>query len=96
MDNLTMIIALCTMLWYVIDRLKKMWSDLPYGKYITMCIAAVGSFAMVFSFDLDMLFALNIIQHVTVAGKVLTGLMFMGGSSALSEAIEMYRGNPKR
>ena len=87
MDALTLIIALSAVLWYCVDRFKPMWENVSWGKYITMLIAAAGSFGLVFSFNLDLVAALELVSEITVAGKILTGLVLMSGSSAISEII---------
>ena len=87
MEALSLIIALSAVLWYCIDRFKPMWENLSWGKYMTMLVAAVGSFALVFSFNLDIIAAIELVSEITVAGKVLTALVLMSGSSAISEII---------
>ena len=87
MEALSLIIALSAVLWYCIDRFKPMWENLSWGKYMTMLVAAVGSFALVFSFNLDIIAAIELVSEITVAGKVLTSLVLMSGSSAISEII---------
>lgn len=87
MEALSLIIALSAVLWYCIDRFKPMWENLSWGKYMTMLVAAIGSFALVFSFNLDIIAAIELVSEITVAGKVLTALVLMSGSSAISEII---------
>ena len=87
MDALTLIIALSAVLWYCIDRFKPMWENVSWGKYITILVAAVGSFSLVFSFSLDLVVALGLVAEASIAGKVLTALVLMSGSSAISEII---------
>lgn len=91
MDALTLIIALSAVLWYCVDRFKPMWENVSWGKYITMLVAAVGSFSLVFSFNLDLVAALELVAEITIAGKILTGLVLMSGSSAINEIIAKVR-----
>lgn len=91
MEALTLIVALSAVLWYCIDRFKPMWEALSWGKYITMLVAAAGSFGLVFSFNLDLVAALELVADVTTAGKILTGLALMSGSSAISEIISRVK-----
>ena len=91
MESLTLLVALSTVLWYCIDRFKPMWADLSWGKYLTIALAAVGSFAIVFSFGLDLVSAVGLVEDVTIAGQILTGLVLMGGSSAISEIISKIK-----
>jgi hypothetical protein len=92
MTALALIIALSAVLWYCIDRFKPMWEDVSWGKYITILVAAAGSFGLVFSFDLDIVAALELVESVSIAGKVITGLVLMSGSSAISEIIAKVKG----
>ena len=87
MDALTLIIALSAVLWYCVDRFKPLWETLAWGKYVTMAVAAFGAFALVFSFNLDVLAAIALVSEITTAGKIITGLILMSGSSAISEII---------
>lgn len=91
MDALALILALSAILWYCIDRFKPMWETVSWGKYITILVAAAGSFGLVFSFGLDIVAALGLFAEDTVAGKILTGLALMSGSSAISEIIEKIK-----
>lgn len=92
MDMIMIIIALSAILWYVIDNLKeKIWGGTKYSSYITIAIAALGSFALVFGYGLDIIFALGIVDHITVIGEVLTALAMMSGSAVVSEIVELFR-----
>jgi hypothetical protein len=92
MTALALTIALSAVLWYCIDRFKPVWEDVSWGKYITMLVAAVGSFGLVFSFNLDIIAALELVESVSIAGKIITGLVLMSGSSAISEIITKVKG----
>ena len=92
MDALTLIIALSAVLWYCVDRFKPMWENLSWGKYVTMLVAAAGSFALVFSFNLDLIAAIELVPEISIAGKIITGLILMSGSSAISEIIAKVKG----
>lgn len=92
MTALTLIIALSAVLWYCVDRFKPMWENVSWGKYITMLVAAVGSFGLVFSFNLDIVAALELVESVSITGKIITGLVLMSGSSAISEIITKVKG----
>ena len=83
------------MLWYVVDRFKSGWDALPYGKWITVIVAGIGSFGLVFSFGLDLIFACGLVDGVSMAGQILTGFVLMSGSSAISEVIARIKGEDK-
>lgn len=91
MESLTLIISLSAVLWYLIDRFKPLWEGLEWGKWITTACAALGSFALVFFFKLDVLCALTLVPDVTIAGQVITALVLTSGSSAISEIIERIK-----
>lgn len=95
MEMLTLIIALSAVLWYVVDRFKTGWDALPYGKWITVVVAGIGSFCLVFSFGLDLIFACGLVDSVSMAGQILTGFVLMSGSSAISEVIARIKGEDK-
>lgn len=92
METLTLIIALSAIMWYLIDRFKPLWENVTWGKYITIACAALGGFALTFSFGLDLLVACGLVEATSIMGQILTGLALMSGSSAISEIIEKIKG----
>ena len=91
MDLLALILMLSAVMWYVIDRVKPYWANVSWGKYITMGIAALFGFALSFGYQLDIVYALGLVTEVGVIGQVLTALVLMGGSSAVSEIISKVK-----
>ena len=92
MDSLTLILTMCTVMWYLIDNLKEnIWGGLPYSNYITIAVSAIGSFALSFSYNLDLLNALGLLPEVGMLGQVITALTMMGGSALVSEIVEKFR-----
>lgn len=91
MDMLFLVGAMSVIIWYIIDRLKELWVNVPYSKYITVGISAILSFACAFCFSLDILVGLGLIAEVSIMGQILTALVFMGGSSAVSELIGLVK-----
>ena len=92
MEMITLIIAMSAIMWYLIDRFKPLWSELSFGKYITIVISALFAFGLTFAFGLDLVFACGLFAEMTVAGQILTGLVLMSGSSAVAEIIERIKG----
>ena len=88
---LEIILLVSTVMWYIIDRLKVMWADLTYGKWITVGVSAVFAFVLAFFYHLDFMAAVGVTEAPTVIGTILTGFIFMGGSSALSELIKRLK-----
>lgn len=92
MEMLTLIITLSAIMWYLIDRLKVLWAELSFSKYITMAIAAVAGFSLAFGFKLDIVYACGLVPEVSALGTVLTAFTLMAGSSAVSELIGKIKG----
>lgn len=92
MEMLSLILALSAVLWFLVDRFKPIWEGLSFGKYITLLVAGIGAFALVFSFNLDLILACGLVEVTTIAGKIITGLVLMSGSSAVAEIIERVKG----
>ena len=92
MEMLSLILALSAVLWFLVDRFKPLWEGLSFGKYITLLVASIGAFALVFSFNLDLILACGLVEATTIAGKIMTGLVLMSGSSAVAEIIERVKG----
>ena len=66
MDSITLVLALSSIVWLIVDRLKPMWTNLVYGKYITTIVAGLLGAAGVFSFNLDLICALKVVSEVTI------------------------------
>lgn len=88
MEMLTLILALSTIIWYIVDNAKGVWANLSWHKYITIGVVAILAAAVVFTFGLDIIVALALTADVTIVGEVLTVLAIMSGSSAVAEIIE--------
>ena len=91
MSLLGLIVSFSVLMWYCIDRMKLSWEGFAYGRYITMAVAAVFAFALSFAYNLDLVYALELVGEITPMGKVLTSLLLMGGSSAISEVIDKIK-----
>ena len=92
METLGIIIAISTVIWYVIDRFKPLWEHLSGGKYITIGVSAILGTIAVITFNLDILVATGIVVDVTFFGMLCTVLLYMAGSSAIAEIIERIKG----
>lgn len=87
MSSIALILALSAIIWYVVDRFKPIWIDKPFGKYVTTAMAGALGAAMVFGYNLDLIYAMGIVNNISIVGKLITVLAFMCGSSAISEII---------
>lgn len=87
MSSIALILALSAIIWYVIDRVKVVWADVPHGKYITTAMAGVLGAAVVFGYNLDLVHAIGIVANISIVGQIITVLALMCGSSAISEII---------
>lgn len=92
MDILTLIIALSSIMWFLIDRFKPIWNDLSFGKWITIAVSAVAGFGLTFAFNLDVIYACGLVKEISLAGEIITGFVLMSGSSAVAEIIERIKG----
>ena len=94
-QGFTLILFVSTIIWYIVDRFKvELWDGTKYGRYITILLAAVLSFVAVFSFDLDVFYAAEMVDTTSAMGNVLTGLLLMSGSSAISIVVEKLGQSP--
>ena len=92
MSMIAIILALASMMWYIIDNLKdKLWAGKPYSSYITIAVSALGSFALVFGYGLDIVYALGFASSVTVICEIITALAMMAGSAVVSEIVDLFR-----
>ena len=87
MNSITLIMALSAVIWYVIDRVKVLWTDKSWGKYCTTGMAGLLGAAVVFGYNLDVVCAMGMASEMTIVGQALTVLALMCGSSAISEII---------
>lgn len=90
-EMLTLLFVLSTIIWFVIDRVKPFWSGLSFGKYVTIAVAAVLGAVVVFTYGIDILVALAVTNQVTIVGEILSTLVIMSGSSALSELLALIK-----
>lgn len=87
MDMLSLIVILSAIMWYLIDRAKKNWENKSWGKYVTIGCSAVAAFAISFGYRLDLIYALGVVDKVSLLGTILTAFSLMGGSSCIAEII---------
>lgn len=76
-------------IWILIDRFKPIWQDVKWSGYITNLVALVMGVAVAFTFDLDILVAMELADEVTILGKVFTAVALMGGSSCVHEILNI-------
>lgn len=75
-------------IWILVDRFKKIWEDSPYKSYITSAVALAFGIAVTFCYDLDLLFELQLVDYISIIGKIMTAIALMGGSSCINEILE--------
>ena len=91
MSMIYLVLAFSGVLWFLIDRFKPLWSDVSFGKYVTLGVSAVGSFALSFGFNLDLIQGFGLTEAISPLGIILTALVIMSGSSATAEIIEKVK-----
>lgn len=87
MDMLSLIVILSAIMWYLIDRAKKNWEGKSWGKYVTIGCSAIAAFAISFGYKLDLVYALGVVDSISLLGTILTAFALMGGSSCIAEII---------
>jgi predicted tellurium resistance membrane protein TerC len=95
MNLLEIIVMLSIVMWYIIDRIKPLWEGAKCGKYITMAVAAAMATLLCVGYRLDIVCAFGIVNEPGTIGVILTILLLMGGSSAVAELIERFKGIKK-
>ena len=95
MSLLEIILFMSVIMWYIIDRIKPLWADWKYGKYVTTGVAAVLAVVLCFGYKLDIVCAFGIEAGPGTTGIALTVLLLMGGSSAVAELIARFKGKQK-
>ena len=92
MNMIYLVLAFSGVLWFLIDRFKPLWSELSFGKYITLAVSAIGSFGLSFGFGLDLIQGFGLTEEISPLGAILTAFVIMSGSSATAEIIEKVKG----
>lgn len=90
------IIAFSLVIWFCIDRIKFLWSDYSWGKYITLVLSIGLGEAFAFCFNLDFIYAVELFSEVTIAGKIFTGIILSAGASPIAELVETIKMVPKK
>lgn len=86
------ILAFSAILWVFIDRAKKLWAELSWGKWITTASALAGGFLLAFGYGLDLLQAVGLTEWASLGGQIFAGLAVAAGSSCINEILEKVRG----
>ena len=82
------IIAFSIIMWIIIDRFKKIWEASPYKSIITTVVALVFGAFFAFTYKLDMLYELNMVENLSIGGYICTALILTGGSSCIHEVLD--------
>ena len=86
------ILAFSAILWVFIDRAKKLWSGVSWGKWITTAAALAGGFLLAYGYGLDLLQAVGLTEGVSLGGQIFAALAVAAGSSCINELIEKVQG----
>lgn len=86
------ILAFSAILWVFIDRAKKLWSDVSWGKWITTAFALAGGFLLAFGYGLDLLQAVGLTDGASLGGQIFAGLAVAAGSSCINEILAKVQG----
>lgn len=92
MEMITLLVAISAIEWYLIEKGKKeLWGRYSFGKWITIGVSLVASFLLTFSFGLDLISAVGLVDEISIAGQILTAFALSSGSSALAEIMEILQ-----
>ena len=86
------IMVFSVIMWTLIDRVKKLWEGVPWGKWLTTGLAVETGFLLAFGYNLDLLLAAGLTERITVGGQIFAGLALAAGSSCINELLEKMRG----
>lgn len=86
------ILAFSAILWVFIDRAKKLWAELSWGKWLTTASALAGGFLLAFGYGLDLLQAVGLTDVASLGGQIFAGLAVAAGSSCINEILEKVQG----
>lgn len=92
MEMFGLILALSTVIWYIVDRFKGNWAKYSFGKFITIGLAGIMAAGACFTYHLDIIYALGLDSASSIMGEIITLLLIMSGSSAISEIIGKIKG----
>lgn len=92
MEAISTITTFSAVVWYIIDRIKPMWSKLSWGKWITIGLSALLCGGGTIIFDLNIIAALGLTTSLPVVAQyVITTIILMSGSSCVSEILEKIK-----
>ena len=92
MESVSLIATFSAIVWYVIDRIKPMWSSLSWGKWITVVVSAIlcGFGTAVFNLNIVEVFGFETSLPL-VAQYAITTVVLMSGSSCVNEILDKAR-----
>ena len=94
MEGLMLVLIMSMVMWFIIEKFKPMWSNLPYGKYITTAVAAIAGFGLAFGVPLGILTSAGLVGIPAVIDNIITGFALMAGSSGVAELVGKIKTPP--
>ena len=92
MEAVTLLLTFSGMVWYIIDRIKPLWSSVSWGKWITVGVSGLLCGLGTWSLNLNIFAALGFEPVLpAVAQYVITTIILMSGSSCVSEILEKFK-----
>lgn len=86
------ILMFSAILWVFIDRAKKLWAGLSWGKWLTTGVAVAVGFLLAFGYGLDLLLAVGLTESMSIGGQIFAGLAVAAGSSCINEILQKVQG----
>ena len=89
MEALSLIATFSSVVWYIIDRVKPLWSSKSWGKWITIGVSALLCAAGTGIFNLNIVTAFGFETTLPlVAQYAITTVILMSGSSCVNEILD--------
>lgn len=82
------IVMFSAILWIFLDRAKKLWEEIGWGKWLTTGLAATAGMLLAFGYRLDLLQVVGLTDALTFGGQLFAGLAVAAGSSCIHELLE--------
>ena len=88
MEAISLIATFSSVVWYIIDRVKPFWAQLPWGKWITILVSAFLCGSGTCLFNLNIISACGFETNLPlVAQYAVTTIALMSGSSCVNEIL---------
>ena len=89
MEAFSTIATFSAAIWYIIDRIKPLWANVSWGKWITIAVSAIFCGIGTGAFNLNIITELGFDTSLpVVAQHAITAIVLMSGSSCVNEILD--------